>query len=125
MTNAPLPIPVEHLISAADLDPSPADLMMAAGGVSFESPTDAATTYPNLWKSRQAVADAWRRFKEGHTSSFRNREYLIMETLRVQYQKAGARQRPSVACVDPAINPDPQTWLAERLGPLAYFSADA
>ncbi len=42
MTNTPLPIPVEHLISASDLDPSPADLMMAAGGVSFESPTDAS-----------------------------------------------------------------------------------
>jgi hypothetical protein len=36
MTNAPLPIPAERLITAADLAPSPADFMMAAGGVSFE-----------------------------------------------------------------------------------------
>ena len=38
MVNTPLPFPVERLISCKDLDPSPDDLMMAAGGVSFETP---------------------------------------------------------------------------------------
>ena len=54
MTNAPLPIPVEHLISASDLDPSPADFMMAAGGVSFENPADASTSYQHIWVGRPA-----------------------------------------------------------------------
>jgi putative DNA primase/helicase len=48
MTNAPVPVPVERLISAADLNPSPTDTMMAAGGVAFDNPADAARAYPGL-----------------------------------------------------------------------------
>src|SRR4051812_46714057 len=36
MTDIPLPVPVSQTIHAAGLDPSPADLMMATGGVALE-----------------------------------------------------------------------------------------
>ena len=121
MTNAPLPIPVEHLISASDLDPSPADLMMAAGGVSFESPTDAATAYPQLWNSRKTAFSAMDRFSKRQTSAFRNRSNLITKCRRLEYQKAGARFSRAAAWVDLDIVPNPDTWLTERLGSLAYF----
>jgi putative DNA primase/helicase len=102
------------------LPDDPPERACEADGIAMPHSEVQVVDEADLWKSRQAVADAWRRFKEGHTSSFRNREYLIMETLHVQYQKTGPRQRPSAACVDPAIVPDPQTWLTERLGPLAF-----
>jgi putative DNA primase/helicase len=121
MTNAPLPIPVEHLISASHLDPSPADLMMAAGGVSFESPTDAANAYPQLWDSRKTAFSAMDRFSKRQASAFRNKSNLITECRRLEYQKAGARFPRAVAWVDLDIVPNPKTWLAERLGSLAYF----
>src|SRR5580704_17399497 len=69
MTNVPLPIPVERLISTADLDPSPADLMMAAGGVSLENPTDAATAYPHLWATRNAAKKAMEKRRKGRLGS--------------------------------------------------------
>jgi putative DNA primase/helicase len=64
MVNTPLPVPVERLISASDLDPTPDDLMFAAGGVAFTNPTDAAATYPNLWATRNAAKHAFERAPE-------------------------------------------------------------
>ena len=126
MTNTPLPIPVEHLISASDLDPSPADLMMAAGGVRFENPTDAATTYPHLWATRETAKKAMQRHPgTGQMGTFRNRRYPITECphlTRVDYQKAGPRFSPSIAHVDLTIVPDPETWLTERLGSLVTIN---
>ena len=77
MTNAPLPIPVERLISAADLDPSPADFMMAAGGVSFENPADASTSYQHIWATREAAKKAMERHAKAILGTNRNKEYLI------------------------------------------------
>jgi hypothetical protein len=134
MTNAPLPIPVERLISAADLDPSPADLMMAAGGVSFESPTDAATAYPQLWPTRNAAKKAMEKHREGILGSNRNKEYLITvrpqdrreapSHVRVDYQLPGHGKRLSTAWVDPHLVSDPEAWLTKRLGPLTNFALD-
>jgi hypothetical protein len=46
---------------------------------------------------------------------------LITKCRRLEYQKAGARFPRAVAWVDLDIVPNPKTWLAERLGSLAYF----
>ncbi len=132
MTNAPLPIPVERLITASDLDPSPADVMMAAGGVSFENPADAATSYQHIWASRNAAKKAMEKHREGILGSNRNKEYLITvrpqdrregpSHVRVDYQLPGHGKRPSTAWVDPHLVSDPEAWLTERLGPLANFA---
>lgn len=126
MTNVPLPIPVERLISTADLDPSPADLMMAAGGVSLENPTDAATAYPHLWATRNAAKKAMEKRREGRLGSNRNKDSLITERpqppFEVSYQRAGPGCSKATAYVDLTIVPGPEAWLTERLGPLANFA---
>lgn len=132
MTNAPLPIPVERLISAADLKPSPADFMMAAGGVSLENPTDASTSYHNIWVTREVAKKAMERHTKAILGTNRNKKYLITacpqdrregsSNVRVSYQLSGHGKRPSVAWVDLNLVSDPEAWLTERLGPLVNFA---
>jgi len=55
LTDAPLPMPVAGLLDAADLDPSPTDHMLAAGGMALENARHAAIAYPSLWPSHKAV----------------------------------------------------------------------
>ena len=45
MTNQPVPLPIDRLIDADELDPSPFDLQAAAGGLVFDSGTAAAAAY--------------------------------------------------------------------------------
>ena len=57
----PLPIPVNRLISASDLAPSPGDLTVAEGGVELINPADASEAYPELWPTRDAAKKAMER----------------------------------------------------------------
>jgi hypothetical protein len=143
MVNAPLPLPVDQTLAAADLDPGPDDLMLAAGGVAFANPTDAAAAYPKLWGNREtaksAIAQGERLgTKTRQLGEIPNKEFLIKEftqlaekcpqplpsdadsVCRVEYQLAEARRSRSVAWHDPALVPDLAAWLTERLGPLAW-----
>ena len=60
LTDTPLPLPVT-LIPAATLDPSPPNLRLAAGGVVLTNCPDAATAYPDLWRSREPAKKALQR----------------------------------------------------------------
>lgn len=146
MVNAPLPLPVDQVLTASDLDPGPNDLMLAAGGVALANPTDAAAAYPTLWTNREAAKKAFERVsdperlgtKSGQLGTFPNKELLIRDcpqlaekcpqplagsaslVCRVEYQLAEARRSRSVAWHDPALVPDLAAWLVERLGPLAW-----
>jgi len=82
-TNAPIPVSIERLISAADLKPFPADLMMAAGGIAFENAADAAVAYPDLWKTHEAAKKAMQRHPEQRLGTNRNKEYSITLTLAI------------------------------------------
>ncbi len=128
LTDAPLPLPVAATLQAADLAPSPADLMLAAGGVVFENATDVAAAYPQLWTNREAAKKALQRASEaGQLGTFSYESLLLGECPqleRVSYQRAGARLSPSVAWCDPGLVPDPATWLAQRIGPLAWCRVD-
>jgi putative DNA primase/helicase len=119
MGDAVLPFPVEP-VEADDLDPSPAEMMLAAGGSALESPTHAAICYPDLWPNPEAAKQA---FHRGRSVTF---PYKISPIGvchpplgRVSYQVAGAGQKPAIAWVDLTRVPDPAAWLTERLGPLA------
>jgi putative DNA primase/helicase len=131
MGDAVLPVPVEP-VDDADLDPSPADLMLAAGGVALESPTHAAVCYPGLWKTESAAKMAFARrtcrgVADGHIPY---NEPIIEDVTvcgrsdttlgRADYQLAGERMHPALAWFDPATVPDPAAWLHERLGGLAW-----
>ena len=56
LCDVPLPVPVDGTLSASDLAPSPAELMLAAGGIEFENSADAAAAYPKLWLRRMPPA---------------------------------------------------------------------
>ena len=126
MTNAPLPVPVEMLVSADDLAPSPDDLQMAAGGVAFGNPTDAAAAYPQLWNTRSAAKSAFSRFDGPRLGANSNKGVSIRECTQppadIAYRRAGAGTSKAKAIVDLAIVPDPQTWISDRIGTLAHFA---
>lgn len=128
MTNAVLPVQLDRIASAADLEPSPNDLMMAAGGVAFENPTDAAEAYPDLWASRDAAKKAMQRHSDPRLGTNRNKRILITECpqppARITYQRSGAGRSKAVAWADLRTVPDPTAWLTERLGPLASIRID-
>jgi putative DNA primase/helicase len=117
--DAVLPIQVEA-VDAADLDPSPIELMLAAGGIGMESPTHAAICYPDLWASPHAAKKA---FQRDQTGTNPERKYIFRECprllSRITYQLAGERQKPAIAWADLARVPDPAAWLEARLRPLA------
>ncbi len=119
LTDVPLPIPLAGVLNAVELTPGPADHMIAAGGVVFENARHAATAYPWLWANHKAAAKAMER---GRSATFPYKESYIgkCRTPRVDYQVAGAGQKAAVACFDPALCPDPETFLRERLGDLAW-----
>lgn len=121
LTDLPVPLPVEP-IDMADLAPGPAHLMLAAAGIAFANPTDAATANPALWGNREAAKKAFQRARWGH-SCIGGTLYTGMSPSgplwRVDYQRAGARFSPTSALFDPAIIPDIEAELTRLLGPLA------
>lgn len=115
LTNRPLPIPVEP-VSWESVAPSPADLMLAIGGVALASPADAARAYPDLW-SAEGAKKKFQRWREAHPP--RGRDAGLGEA---RYQRAGAGNRPNLMAFDPAVVADPAKWAAERLGDLAELA---
>ena len=117
-----LPLRVNVALTAADVEPSPTDRMLAAGGVALQNPTAAAAAYPALWRTREAAKSALSRARLGANwnkkSTFQNAPNLSLR--RVQYQLTGAGQKPAVAWCDLELVPDPVAWLTQRLGPLAW-----
>ena len=61
LTALPVPLPLAGTLSARELDPSPADRMIAAGGIAFENARHAFAAYPGLWDSHKAAAKAMER----------------------------------------------------------------
>lgn len=130
LTNPPLPLPVNATLSAKDIKPSQSDMMMAAGGISFENATDAAAAYPALYGSRAAAKHALEREVgaipvlidtiTGMAPTSKTSPIL----LRATYHLAGPGKSQSVAWFDPGMVPDPAAWLAERLGSLKACIVD-
>jgi putative DNA primase/helicase len=131
LTDVPLPLPVDGTLSQADLAPTPAELMLAAGGIAFENPADAAAAYPGVWATRGAAKIAFQRASGSRLDTNPNKESLIRvcaqppceedPTLRrMDYQVSGPGRSAAVAWCDLAMVPNPVTALEEALGPLAW-----
>lgn len=137
LTDAPLPLPVAATLQAADLAPSPDDLMLAAGGMVLENAADVAAAYPSLWTTREAAKKALQRQRAERAAGAEVGDIPVYKTLytgmsptspglvRSAYQVAGAGKSPSVAWCDPALVPDPAAWLAGHVGMLAWCRTDA
>ncbi|NOG74230.1 hypothetical protein [Roseicella sp. DB1501] len=127
LTDRPLSIPVNEVVSWESLEPSPWDVMMSMGGVALKGAADAYRAYPveTLWTSPAAAKKALQRSSGGHSPNSNSLLGNVPHCRRATYQKAGARQRPSTLVYDPSVVPDLQDWLEERLGPLAWLKDDA
>jgi putative DNA primase/helicase len=137
LTNVPLPIRVDQLITLDDIRPKPADLMLAAGGIAFENSADAAAAYPELWDSEEAAKKALQR--EPISGEERDNPLLVTThremspsspeipqqpaSRRIRYQLAGQRQHPAFAWVDLSVCSDPRARLTGLLGELALYDA--
>jgi putative DNA primase/helicase len=130
MTDVTLPIPVDEEIFAVDLRLSPADLMLAEAGIAVANPADGAAIYPGLWLNRDAAKWAKRHDRCGSKAPLSGsspiRDIPIGEIPRfdpllgrVSYRVARRRKATSEAIYDPAVCPDPEAFLTERLGRLA------
>ena len=124
MTDVALPMPIHEEIAAADLDPTLPDLMLAAGGIVFENYRHAAEVCPHLWSNWEAAKKAFSRHQKG-TNPYENTIHTGLSPSglflrRLDYQRAGERHSPAIAWFDPLLCPDPEAFLTEKLGPLAW-----
>lgn len=124
LCDVPLPLPVAETMPAAALDPILPDRMLAEGGVAFENSGHAAQAYPGMWRTKRAAEQA---FYRGRCTTNPYEESLLGKCRaprRVAYQVVGPGQRAAVAWFDPWMVPDPEAWLADHLGPLAWCRPD-
>jgi hypothetical protein len=134
LTDVPLPLPIDQIVTTGDLTVSPQELMLAGGGVAFENAADAARAYERqLWSDPEAARQA---FHRARSVTFWNKDILIPVChappqtgraartclSRLDYRVAGPGRRPAVAWCDLAVCSDPESFLRERLGSLAAFS---
>jgi putative DNA primase/helicase len=92
---------------------------MASRGVVLDNAADMARCFPDLWESADAARqDRRRSVTNGYYRSLYNSEMSHSSVL-VVYQPEGAGQKPRRAAFDLTLVPDPEAWLAERLGSLA------
>lgn len=120
LTDLALPVPIAETATAADLEPTPTDRMLAKGGVALANPAHASAAYPELWASREAAKKAFQRGKLG-TNPY-SKVYIreCPQLLRARYLLRGQGHSPAEAWFDPALVPDVAQWLSERLGQLAF-----
>jgi putative DNA primase/helicase len=115
-----LPIAVDQFLPDEALNPTPIDLMLAEGGVAFESAASAALAYPQLWPTPGAARLALHRQS---SVTIPNRYTLIRECngALVRYRRKGNGQKIARAWFDPVRVADPRAAIEAMLGPLAMF----
>ena len=120
MTDVVLPVTVDTLVAWSDLRPSRRDLM-ALKGIMLENAADMAACFPELWPSADAARqDRVRSVTNCYYRDFYNSQ-MSHSSAEVTYRPAGPGHRARTARVDLTRIPDPETWLTNRLGPLAAF----
>nr|WP_176849787.1 toprim domain-containing protein [Belnapia rosea] len=119
LTDRPIPLPVE-LVTWEALAPSPADLMLAIGGVALASPTDAARAYNAVWNTPSASKMAWQR----HRAASGEPPALTAPLVRATYRREGPGCKPAVLAYDPSAVPDLLAWLTLHVGAIAELTID-
>jgi hypothetical protein len=135
LNNVPVPgLPIDGWFDAdAFYRAAPEDRMFAAGGICFESPTDAVKAYPHLWPTAEAAKKALQRrsgtrgqmlYKEPNTQA----SYILnkeMSPCSIRYQITGPKQRLKSCTAVRCVVSNPKAELERLVGRLAYFEADA
>jgi len=120
MTDVVLPVTVEALVPWPELRPTRRDLM-ALCGIVLENAADMAACFPELWPS--AVAARQDRSRSVTNCYYRDlyNSQMSHSSAEVTYRPKGPGHRARTARVDISRIPDPESWLTNRLGPLASF----
>jgi hypothetical protein len=113
-----LPIAVDQFLPDEALNPTPIDLMLAEGGVAFESGASAAIAYPQLWPTRSAAKKALQRANRG---TFSKKNIPLRKCPPVRFQRIGPKLHVERAVFDPRLVPNPHAAIEAMLGPLAMF----
>ena len=115
LTDVPLPMPVEAMVGAADVDPRAEDRMLVAGGVVVSDSEDAARVYPTIWRSGNALRVARHRERERYERDWQPPPGLM----RARYRRAANGTHHGTAVFDPEEVPDIAAWLRSALGDVA------
>ncbi|MGD0109010.1 MAG: hypothetical protein ABSC06_34005, partial [Rhodopila sp.] len=121
LTDVPLPLPTERLISAEELQPRIEDRMLAEGGVVYANAEAAAAAYPKLWHDGNAVRVQRHRERERHGCDWQAPEGLEP----VIYRRDINGAHPDTALIDRAVIQDPEAHLRKTLGELTRFEFGA
>ncbi|ADZ72181.1 toprim domain-containing protein [Polymorphum gilvum] len=120
LTDVVLPVTVDALVPWSDLRPTRRDLMSLTGIV-LENAADMAACFPEFWPTREAAKkDGQRKGTNGYYRDLYNSR-MSPSSAEVTYRPEGPGHRARTARVDLSRIPDPETWLTNRLGPLASF----
>lgn len=131
LTDVPVSVPVDQVLTLGSIAPSPRDLMLAAGGIAYENPTEAAKAYPLLWTTRKRAKDAFEYAVQREVGrnpvlgtlllpdSGQPRHDGSARLRRIDYQRVGTGKSCVIAWFDPFVVPDPVAALVTAVGPLA------
>jgi hypothetical protein len=108
--DTPLPLPVDEFLPDAATYAMATDLMLAEGGIAFDSGVSAAKAYPQLWRTSEAAERAI--YRQGH---------LTLAENAVVFQRQGPKLHVERAWFDHSRIADPRAAIEEAAGPLAMF----
>jgi hypothetical protein len=106
-------IPVS--VNAVLLWEPPSLLIETAGeGVMLTSPGDMVKLWPELWANEKA---AYRTLQDGDVP-------LLPGFVPLTYRPKGGNTKPRIAHFNPALIPDPTSWLQAKLGKVTVYVRD-
>jgi len=122
LVDTPVSLPVQDTLAAADMAPSPADLMLSLGGIAYADPGAAHQAYGKAMGTRNTIGLKMREAGRSARSPYED-SYLgsRADLARVRYQRAGSGHRPAEAWVDRSVVADPRAEIERCQGPLAHF----
>lgn len=115
-------LPINGLFDAdAFLTVTPAERMLATGGLALGSADHAFLAYPGLWPTVAAARKAFQRSRKTETNPYK--ELLIGKCPAVPatYQLKGARHKKKRCRVDLTLCPNPRAQLEAWFGELSFF----
>jgi len=122
LVDTPVSLPVQDTLAAADMAPSPADLMLSLGGIAYADPGAAHQAYGKAMGTRNTIGLKMREAGRSARSPYED-SYLgnRADLAHVRYQRAGSGHRPAEAWVDRSVVADPCAEIERYQGPLAHF----
>ena len=112
LTDVPLDLPVDELITDDAVRPSFGDRQIAASGIASQCAAHAAKAHPELWANADRAQYARRVYGSRQPAG----------TVAWRYQVAGQGEKPALTFAPPHMTAEVvRAFWTDRLGPLAFF----